>query len=562
MNHVLVIINGADIGPAANLAATLPSYSVVTCDPILVDQIQAAGLAAPRFLPWLDCPPYNQLDPAAHAAVDAFERGLDAALAPLLPGVSLQGWQHLNLYYQWLAMTWYGPLWKALAPVLDGAHVHVFVCDVPGSFYYNSFLAPTLLMWQLKVRGIEFSGYTYGALDDDADVIADLAGRYPHKGAGDILVHVPTCMYDLAYFHGEAQASGKHLSNYTAKKFHMPLPAQRVVPLANAEAALRAMPAVLQQQITAAVAAIEAALEAYLAPLLELPYYRQRQSQHLARLYRSQLVMYFELLRHHAEGRPEKLLLSDHDTGFHGPLVAFARHFGLPVLMVPHAKTSAYVEFNYRNITVLSHPLQGTEVCHAGGQVLPHGRLAYPERFTADSELKPLRTLSLLLNAPSLNGIYYTRWDAYLDGIKRIADWCEQHGVTLKLRCKPSYSIVRLLASELGMDIDTLIANARETMDEHVAGCDLCLMYDTPTSALLYFLRNGVPVLNTVVDQLSPSELSMGNPSLVPPESVIATLRRLDLFLHDPASLAAWRSSQFRAYLQLFEAARPLRQYL
>jgi hypothetical protein len=562
MNNALLILNAGDIPSALSLHAGLPDCTVYTCDPVLMDQIAAAGLSPIHFLPWHDAPPYHQLDPDAHAAVATFEQQLDAQLQDVLPGLSLRGWQHLNLYYQWLAMRWYSALGDHLAGHLRDCHVHVFVCDKPGNYYFSSFLAPVSVATRLHRAQIPFSAYSYGAPDGDAHQIPDLAGRFPWQGANTLLAHIPTCMYDAAYFHQEIEASNKLLINIPARKFNIPLPAHLQPGLTDTTAVLATLPEAQRGQIAAVIDCIGPALERWLLPQMEAKPYRERQQAELLQSYQAQLVFHFALQRYFEAARPAKMLLSDHDMGLHGPLVGFAQQHGIPVLLVPHAKTVSHVEFAYRDITVLSHPLQGQPVFNAARHMLRNQVLAYPEQVSASQTVAPLRTVSLLLNAPSLNGVYYTRWDTYLDGIRQLADWCRTHGVRLKLRCKPSYTIVKLLSEQLGMELEELLQNARETMQQHVADCDLCLMYDTPTSALLYFVTAGVPVLNPVVDQFSASEQSMGNASLMPPESLLSTIRHLDDFLADPVSLYAMRGTQFRAYLQLFQPALPLRQLL
>jgi len=134
--------------------------------------------------------------------------------------------------------------------------------------------------------------------------------------------------------------------------------------------------------------------------------------------------------------------------------------------------------------------------------------------------------------------------------------------VQLKIRCKPGFPLFGLLRACVGADPAALARNAGETMDEHVQGCDLGLMYDMPTSASLFFLRRSLPILNPIVAELTKHQRSLVRPDLIVPESVEATLRRLDGFRADPLSLYAFRAAQFHAYVTGFTRARPLRCFL
>jgi hypothetical protein len=87
-------------------------------------------------------------------------------------------------------------------------------------------------------------------------------------------------------------------------------------------------------------------------------------------------------------------------------------------------------------------------------------------------------------------------------------------------------------------------------------------MYDSPTTAELYFLKNSVPILNPVDRPLTSNELAISNPLIIPQESINACLHRLDRFKSDPVYFVAFRNMQFRNYIQLFQNARPLRSFL
>jgi hypothetical protein len=326
---------------------------------------------------------------------------------------------------------------------------------------------------------------------------------------------------------------------------------------------LASLPPATQERIAAACGALSENLEHLLLPHFGTPGYRARQAESFVNLYRGQFATYFGLERFCHSDVPAKLVLSEHDTGFHGPLVSFAESRSLSVILLPHSKIMGDVEFGYRNMVALTHPMQGTSIHDGYDRPVTHHTLAYPESFCSTTDIgNGLRTMSLMLNSPSLNGVHFSPPDAYLEGIKRIVSWCLAEDVHLKIRCKPGFPLFGLLRAYVGADPVALARNAGETMDEHVLGCDLGLMYDMPTSASLFFLRRSLPILNPIVAELTKHQRSLVRPDLIVPESVEATLRRLDAFRADPLSLYAFRAAQFHAYVTGFTRARPLRCFL
>lgn len=563
MKNVIVIINAGDIPPAVEIAKELPSYIVYLFDPVLFDKIAASGLQNIELISWANCSFYHELDAEANAAAFALEAELNTAVRDIVPDISIAAWQHLNLYYLFMMIKWYSKLWDELGNRLEGTKTHIFICDNPATYYFNSFIPSLLLLWHMKSHNIEFSGYTYGVTADASSLVPDLSGRNEGGHIEQILTHLPTCFYDVNYFNQEISAAGNQIINIEARHFNIPVPAQKTLSLVNADDAFTSLPEPLRDTIEAFSQRVVETLGHCLTPYLVVGSYRERQVRHLSTLYRSQLLTYYQLNQYFEHSKPSKILLSDHDAGFHGPIISFAQKHFLPVLLLPHAKTIANIEFNYNNVIALTHPIQGRDIFDAGGRNVFNQQIAYPESFSSSNLISgSIKTISLLLNAISLNGIYYSRYAAYLNGIKKIVAWCKENDINLKIRCKPSYTIINILINEIGVDVAMLHQSANESMEQHVKNCDLCLMYDAPTSASLYFLNNSIAILNPIVEPLSLAEMTMVNTSVVPQESIDACMHRLNGFVSDPLSFFFFRSTQFRNYIHLFQHARPLRIYL
>lgn len=563
MENALIVVNAADIPVAVQTAQGLSSYSVYVFDPTLVDTLAMHGIHRVEFVPWDSMPAYHTLNATAHVHAKAFETVIDQWLKGRVADVSVQSWQYLNLYYFFMAYQWYSALWLHMAGLLEHCRPHVFMCSRVVDGYEASFLPALLLLQTLKTRGIGFEAYSYdpvGHAGGDAGAVMDLPPLPLQLQQSAVLVHLPACNYDFAYVNAELQASGKYVINTLAKNWNFPIAAHShygVRPVAvdpDVDALAR-----LHDIRDGLVAVLDNALQRYIAT----PHFRARQAQHWANVYIGQLRSYELLVAHFGTSPPAKLLISDHDCGLHGPLLWFAQQLRIPVLVFPHSKTCGELGHTCVDTTALTHPIQGGLVHDVDGAVVPRRVLCFPEQYAASS-VGPhgIRTVGVLLNAVSLNGVCFAPYRDYIQGITKLLLWGKMHGIRFEIRCKPGFSLIRLLERDCGADSASLISNANATMDTFLAGCDVCLMYDHPTSAAIHFLNKGVPTMLAVPRELSDNEKTFVNLDVVPHGDMDAMLHQLDTFRTDPHALARFRNQQFRDYLNLSRDALPLRAYL
>ncbi|MEN9864809.1 MAG: hypothetical protein RL748_399, partial [Pseudomonadota bacterium] len=510
-----------------------------------------------------NCLQYGALDAWAHQAAFEMETELEQVVHQIVPRVSVYSWQHLNLYYFMMAAKWYRIMWQALGHHFNGAKLHIFVCDNPLSYYFNSFVPSTALIHYCSQNGIELMAYPYGEKAPNTQLVPDLRGVRPPNDNEEILAHMPTCMYDIHYFNRETQASGKTILNLESKYFNMPVAHHQHLTIAPMAELLHTVPEAWRAALPELRQQLLHTLEKLLAPHLPINYYRIRQAEHIADIYVAQMLSLGLLNQYFGAKKPAKLLLSDHDCDFHGPLIAFAEQHHLPVLYVPHSKTTSDIFFRYKNITCYSHPIQGDVILSPDGRSVPNPKLNFPETFRFTNTMPgPVKKVAILLQVISLNGIYVTRYGAYMDGVKRMVAWCRKMGLEFSIRCKPSYSLIKLLSEETGVDGVALVEAANLPMATYAESSDLCLMYDAPTSAELEFLTRGIPVLNPIPKPLVNIESMVCNPNVITPNVMDEVLRQATLLVQDPVALEAFRRKQTLAYVNLFQNAQPLRVFL
>jgi hypothetical protein len=562
MSDLLLLFDAESILPGATLAETLPGCRVRVFDPTLVDKARHAGLAQVEFTPFVTGNSYDDLCRWAHTQAAMLGARLQSLADEIEPGVDVVGWQHLNLYYQFLGLRWYSEMWAAMAPTFDGDVLHMLVNDNPGHYYWPSFVPGVLLMQQLRALGSEFRAFNFGARHD-ASLYVPLLDGEPLQGH-EVLTHLPTCFYDRDYLVGELAASGRPVLNLPARQWNIELPAGvRQLELGELERAHRGLPAAQLQRFEILRARVHALFDEAFAPWLPSPHYRERQAAFNAALLHSQLILYAGLERQFGARPPRRVLMSEHDAGFHGPLLSWAQKHQVQTLLVPHAKTMWDIEFPCRSFATFTHPLQAESLVDAHGRHVPHHLLGLPEALKLDTTMPgPLQSVSLLLNGLMLGGVACTPYDVYAEGIAKIARWCRLRGVALKVRSRPGQVMTDLLVQAAGLSAAEIEAPMAGPLADFVAGSQLCLMYDAPTNAAADFLRAGVPILNPVVDVLSRAERMTCSGLIVPREDLAATLDRLDHFVADPQRLQLFRTRQFARYAALFEGARPLRQFL
>lgn len=563
MEHALIIIHSEDILAAEHLVADLENYTVYFFDPILLDKLTMSKLRNIKFLPWENAPSYLSMHEKAHEKAYLLEKELDAGRHDVLPEISIYGWQHLNLYYLMMSMHWYSGLWNDLGSHFIGKHLHIYLCDTPSVYYFNSFIPALLLLQFARQHEIEFSGYTYGTNEDKSTLLPDLRGQAPIEAQELLLLHLPTCMYDMAYFNSELIASGKHVLNLEAKYFSVPVHAQTSIPLATSKELELEIPSPLRQRIEAFLTNIAAKLDAFFSHSLASIGFRERQVTNIVNIYRSQLLSYFHLHNYFSEKAPNKIVLSDHDTGFHGPIISFAEKKSIPVLLLPHSKTTPDLEFAYKNMHALVHPSQGTPILDRNLRRVPHFKLSIPSTLHTTTHFPaPIKSVGLMLNAFSLNGIYFANFPQYIAGIKRIRDFCLEHHLQLHVRCKPGYALSNILAKEVGLDSETISNNVRIPMAEFSSNCDLCIMYDTPTAGALEFLAQSIPIMNPILAPLTRHQAVIINPNTIARETLDECLARIASFKVDVSLFHQFKMHQFRSYVGLFDDTQPLRVFL
>lgn len=563
MHDIIILTHQQDIPGCKMLVPKFSSYSILIFDPVLLDQAILAGLNHTRLIIWENPPAYAERNAQAHAAAFQLESELNSAVRDLLPETSIESWQHLRWYYFFLTISWYSPLWETLGHHFTDCSLHILVCDQPLVYYFNSFVPSWLLIQYAAKHRIPFTTYSYGATINPPCLIPDLGGQAPEADAGFLLTHLPSCIYDIAYFNEEISSTGKPSVNIQSTRFDVPTFATRNIGFIPMEKTEGLSQELLNSQLTPFANRITSLLSDRITSHMGLGRFTQAQVDIASTHYLLQLLTYLKLNDHFRLSRPSHLLLSDHDTDFHGPLVSFARLHQVPITLLPHSKVTYDIAYKDAGMTALTHSIQGGDILDGNNRLVTRFAIRYPSKSIQLSPTKArLQKIGILLNAISLNGVYFCDYQAYLVGLKTITSWCRLHNLAVDIRGKPNYTLLHALAAELEIPIADLFRTLSRPLSEFADNCDLCLMFGAPTSAAIELFSRSLPILNPIQEPLARPFLVGTPPDLIPRESVEKTLERLSLFQSDPALFIQFRAEQFAKYKGLLQSANPLRSYL
>ncbi len=495
---------------------------------------------------------------------------VDVELAKLVPEARGAGWLGHWLRQLHAIVFGFRQVGQALASRVQGERVHLLLPDLPHRYGYHSFVPALIVQEALRAADQAPTLYKSPQPPWPATVLPDAlhddlaAGDIAAAAQVDLLCHLPTCVYDEALFADEVRASGRAALLLPSQLYDVAAEGLPRTRMATPQRLLERLPAAQRDGLAAMLDRLGGVLTAHLAPLLGTAALVKSQVAVMVDACRDNALVFFMLEQRFAKQPPRTLLIGNHDTGQHGGLLSFARRHGLQTLMVPHSKIFNHALLSSgHEVTCLTHAVQGGEVHDLDGSRMPTGVLD----FNDDLQVKaappqPLATLGIVLNGLAATAICIVDLRLYLQGLAALRQWCEEHGVRCRIRCRPNESAATTVATELGIPGATLLDDQQGSMIDFANGCDLVLGYDQPTSGTIEILRHGLAMMQVLCRRLAPEEWRIVDARLVPQLQVQAALQQLSVFHADPMTLWQFRRTQFADFVAAGRSARPLRSWL
>lgn len=559
MSEVVAVVHRFDLPPAAGLIAQR-GVQALLADPVMFDRSVAHGIPAPRVHTRAGADIACGAFAEAQAAAQALCRELGQVLSDLAPTAVAGAWSAHRIFHLFWTLHGYRRIWPEVLAAQSHDHWHVLLPQQAHTYGVHSFVPGVLLLQALRERGLAHSVYGFDCPGLDPYQLPDLR-RLPD--GVELLAHLPTCKSDAAHIAAELRATGRPAALLSAQVYDVVLdgvPATGLVDLATVRELLGAADC---GRVQALQAPLQAVLRAALLPWLGATRFMEMQVQALWEALEAQALLYLWLQRHFAGRLPRQLLISNHDATVHGALTSFALQHGLRLVVVPHSRVhNVPIKTDGPAPLCLHHGLQGGPCVDLANRMLPAGLMRLPDNWAEPAATGELRTLGLVLNGISANGMCMVNFEAYADGLCQWRDWAHARGLQLKLRARIAETPVTLLAQRLQMDVETLLAGAQGSLAEFAAGCDLTLGFDVPTSGLHELVRQGRAVMQVELRPLARHEWAIVDERVVPRYSAVEARERLLLMQANPALLLAYRRELFDAAQAREAAARPLRDWL
>lgn len=559
MSEVVAVLHRFDLATAASLVAQRPVRPFVV-DPIMHDRCIAHGLSAPlvhtRSNADVACTAYAEAQVLARALC----RDLGNVLAPLAPGAVGAGWSAHRIFHMFWTVLGYRRIWADVLGQHTHGHWHVMLPQQAHTYGVHSFIPGLMLINALRERGVAHSAYGFDCPGLDAYRLPDLR-RLPAEL--DVIAHLPTCKYDAAHIADELRASGLRAAELTPQMYDAPLegiPATGLVDLAIVRELLGAEPC---GRVEALRLPLKEVLRRHLQPWIAQPHFLELQVQALWEALEAQALLQVWLEQHFAGRMPRQLLISNHDATVHGALTGFAQQHGIAAYVLPHSRVhNMAIKIDGPTPLCLHHVLQGGDCFDLADRLLPSGLLRFPGEWSAPPGDGALRSLGLVLNGLSANGMCLLHFDDYVASLSRWLDWSRERGLELKLRVRPVETPVLLLAERLQMDAEALMQDAQGSLTDFAIGCDLTLGFDQPTSGLQDVVRQGGAAMQVELRPLARNEWSIVDERIVPRHGEVEARERLALLQANPPLFWRYRREQFDAAQARSARARPLRDWL
>lgn len=551
----LLVLQRSDVAHIAAQRERFDGLRLVFTDAGMLDEAVQLGLKHFEFRR-LDPDPDLQARNTTEAL--ALATTVDLALAQerqrhLGPGV-LDGWD-VGLFFL-------GLMKLALARHLGAWAERTFAGQRLGllrprqvqQFYFDAFVGPDVVA-QDPARWAVLDHYDVtrhhradalaSALDADA-LRAEVIAREPTA-----VSHVPTCFYDRAWLADELGRVHPRSIDLPSVFWDVPL-RRSGTPLMRATGELPPPGADCRAYARAA----RERLASLLAPWLPVRAAREAQLDFWAARCEWQAANFRALVSAFAGTRPQ-FLLADQDTGLNGPLFSLAAALGAMVTVVPHSGQPSMVLPHARHVTAVQRAGFAAPVRTVLGQTVPTRHVHWgplPERRSPSR----LRTLCLLLNSLSTEGLSHVDLLGLAAFYKPLARLCETHGVELLVRPKPGSAALSVLAGAFGVPAPQLLQGLNPPLEQLVARTDLCLAVGEPTTAVTHFLHAGA--LTVQADEQDwPTDFvicsSLVASGLTPVWRYGEALMRIRALLDDESQFRALQQRQASAFTALVQSA-------
>ena len=346
----LIILNESDIAFIAGIIKDFDFDEIAAFDITLIDKIKLHTNKTVRFINPINHTDINNRLRLSEELAKQVEDEINLKINKSKFKIESIGWNFRNYSYLFQTLIWYRNLFKGVSDFFIKNKIIFFIPNKNPSFYLTSFL-PSLILYEHCIKdGIKFEILSY----DMQEPVFFTPDKNQELPSFDILTYIPTLFYD------------QHIVDEAIKRLNL-TPLLLDSPLWNVDLhgykniKLRriAEDEISTSEIFKSISDTHLeVLAPYISAYIENKDYIKKICLNYSKNYYSQFLT-FDYIKNIFETRKFKFILStEHDAGFHGPLITAAKEFNMPVVMIPHSKVMPKNEFNHKKIFRVAHAIQ------------------------------------------------------------------------------------------------------------------------------------------------------------------------------------------------------------
>jgi len=578
----VLVLQRSDVAVIEQQRERFAGVPLLCIDPGILDAVVQAGL--PDYqLRRLELP--RSLSSKAYTQAMTKAATIDLALTEerqqLWGTDALHGWDQMLLYLTLQRAYTQQALGALVERSFPEPRLGLLRPDNAALFNWDAMLYPDIVgadaaRWSVVARYAQGRSWNPALLDlvfDGAALAQRLRAEVPQAGpfpaAPFAITHIPTCFYDARCFADAIEAA--FTTSVDLPGAYCDVPVRRsgaplMRPLRGGDLDARSL---RYEERAAAV------LEDALRELVPNRKALQQQARTFARRSLLQAVAYTGLRQALAvlpAGRRPHFVLSDHDTGFQGPLFSVAAEIGASITVLPHSAYPTSVLPHAQHVIAVELDGVGVRVRTVLGDAVACRAVRF--RPAVQPSPRPAaRRVCLLLNTLLAEGLSQVELFALMAFHRPLAALCESLGCALEVRAKPGAPALGVLAGALRLSVATLAAAMGRPLTDAAQDADLCIAFGEPTSATSAFLDAGSLVLH--VSELDwPTDYVITTPlkgAVMPSLRGSDALAELARLLAEPAHYRTRQQAQAALYAarrvgaqaQLFDipaAAAPAQQ--
>ncbi len=501
-------------------------------DPGLIEQ--AAGMNVDlepfEFRP-LNVGPHFQARLATEAATRAaaIDQELTQHRHALFGDAVLQGWDQSLMRQFFIRVLLYRYLGELCDRSFAETRVGVFRPLNPQHFYFDSRLTTDAFIGESD---------RWRVLDDYPEAAnwqADAYRRCFHpeqlrelvaSAAPQAVVHIPTTYRHIKEYQAQIHQRFARVVDLPAPFWDIPLYRQRIgwapVTAFKAEGYLDTCIAYRER--------VRAVLTEHLGPVVPNRGSLAAQVDLLADRSLMQAINY-HVLRNSFAGSQPHFVVTDHDTGNNGPIFSVAAKLGSAITVVPHSSYATGAIPHALGVEVVERDGFKTPMRAVWGEPLACRGVTLGPR-AARRQRSEVKTVCMLINGMISNGLFYIDFVGMVQFYQALRAVCEEAGVKLILRLKPTAPGLQLIAASLGVDPQELAQWIKPSIEEIANQADLCVSYGQPTTGTISFLDGGCHLLHATrmlwpTDYaFAPAYFSDGTVDCVQPDEALQRVQR------------------------------------